>query len=70
MPCGRDITSLCHGIAILLLLHCLLLLMLLVTENWSDQSMDHELHLYWNVHTKVHYYVILYVPYMDTGENF
>ena len=31
----RDITSLCHGIAILLL-HCCLLLMLLVTGNGSD----------------------------------
>ena len=33
----RTCTSLCHGMAILLLLHSSLLLMFLVTENWSDQ---------------------------------
>ena len=40
IPCGMDITSLCHGMASLLLLHCLLLLMLLVTGNWYDQLME------------------------------
>ena len=38
IPCGRDITSLCHGMAILLLLHCSLSLMLLVTGNWFDRG--------------------------------
>ena len=41
---GRDITSLCHGMALLPLLHCSLLLMLLVTGHWSDQLMERVMH--------------------------
>ena len=39
-----DITSLCHGMALLPLLHCSLLLMLVVTGNWSDQLMERVMH--------------------------
>ena len=35
-----DITSLCHGMALLPLLHCSLLLRVVVTGNWSDQLME------------------------------
>ena len=38
------ITSLCHGMAILPLLHCSLLLMVVVTGNWSDQLMARVMH--------------------------
>ena len=37
---GTKLPSLCHGMAILLLLHCSLLLMVVVTGNWSDQLME------------------------------
>ena len=37
-------SSLCHGMAILLLLHYSLLLMFLVTGNWSDQLMERVIH--------------------------
>ena len=39
-----DIAGLCHGMALMLLLHCWLLLMLQVTGNWSDQLMERVLH--------------------------
>ena len=44
IPCGRDVTSWCHGMAILLLLHCSMLLMLVVTGNRSDQLMERVMH--------------------------